>query len=256
MNNIQNKLIILLFVALVIPHLGSAQDSVTFDLTYDVHKIYPYISVEKRVLDDAETLSDLNEHYKSSWVREYITVEVLTLNNGEIIKAASMNDTLTQKQKNIIGMADLGTDISVKVRYIPENTLTHNDVKEINFTFAFSPESEASYPGGQEELRLYLKENAMNKIADSSFRKFNLTVVRFVIDEEGHIVDPYIYETSKDEYVDELLLETICNMSNWKPAEYSDGTKVRQELVLTVGDMTSCVLGLLNIQKEILAEND
>lgn len=256
MRNIKGKLVILLFIGLVFPHLVSAQDSLAFDMAYEVHKIYPYVAIEKKELNDAKTLVDLNRNFKSSWIREYISVEILTKHNGSVMIAVSEDDSLTQKQKDIIGMADMGTDIAVNVQYMPENTLSHNDIKEINFTFTFSPESEASYPGGETQLRQYLKENVIDEVSNTSFTKYNMAVVRFSINEEGHIVDTYMYETSNDEQVDELLLEAICSMPNWKPAEYEDGTIVRQELVLTVGDMTSCVLGLLNIRREILAEND
>ncbi|MFT4667667.1 MAG: hypothetical protein ACI9XB_004640 [Gammaproteobacteria bacterium] len=57
-----------------------------------------------------------------------------------------------------------------------------------------------------------------------------------------------MYNSSIDENVNELLLETIQNMPCWKPAEYANGLKVKQEFVLTVGNMESCVVNLLNIR--------
>ena len=38
-------------------------------------------------------------------------------------------------------------------------------------------------------------------------------------------------------------------MPSWKPAAYANGMKVKQDFVLTVGDMTSCVVNLLNIRQ-------
>ena len=72
---------------------------------------------------------ELSEVYRNY---PYISVEILTSYKGGIRKAVSKNDTLRQEQKDIMNMADLGTDISVKVQYIPDNTLKHNDPKEIN----------------------------------------------------------------------------------------------------------------------------
>ncbi|MCP3932023.1 MAG: energy transducer TonB, partial [Bacteroidetes bacterium] len=127
--------------------------------------------------------------------------------------------------------------------------------KEINFTFFVEPENQAKFPGGQQQLKQYLKENLIDKISEAPFRKYQLAVVKFTIDEEGHIEEPRVFQTSEDEKTDELLLETICNMPSWKPAEYANRLKVKQEFVLTVGDMESCVVNLLNIRQNWLAKN-
>jgi len=147
----------------------------------------------------------------------------------------------------MMNTADAGTDISVKVLYLPENTLTHNDVKEISFTFEVNPEKEASYSGGEQQLQEYLKKNAMDKISDSVFKRYQLTAVKFTVTENGQIIDAHVAHTSNDEATDKVLLETICNMPNWQPAEYTDGTKVKQDFVLMVGDKESCVINLLSV---------
>jgi len=250
MKNIQNKLFVLLFIAFSFLHLGSSQENLTDELNYDVYVNYPPLSITKEKLKEAQTLVDLNENYKPSWIKEYISVEVRTSNNGKILQTMSENMTLSQEQKDIMNMADLGTDISVKVLYIPDNTLTHNDIKEIKFTFTVDPENEAVYPGGQQQLKQYLKENAIDKIPDGIFDKYQLAAVKFTIDEEGHVINPSVFWTSEDEKTDELLLHAIYNMPDWKPAEYSNGIKVKQEFVLTVGDMESCVVNTLNIRQD------
>lgn len=252
MKNIKHKLIVLLFIVLACPHLGASQDSLTFELRYEVNRTHPSHSITKEKLKEAHTLIDLNRYYKPSWVKEYISVEVLTSHRGKTKKAVSKNDTLSQAQKDLMNSADAGTDISVKVRYMPDNTLKYNDAKETNFTFTVEPESEAKYVGGAQQLKQYLKENAMDKIPDAIFKIHNLTAVKFTIDEAGQVIDAHVFESSKDKKTDELLLETICNMPNWKSAEYANGTTVKQEFVLTVGDHRSCVINLLNIQKYLL----
>lgn len=248
MKNIQIKIIILLFIAFTFPHLGSSQDSLSDELAYEVNRIYPPVSITKERLNEAHTLIDLNAIYQSSWVREYISVEILTNNNGRTMKAMSKNDTLSQEQKNNMNIANVGTAIAVKVQYIPENKLTHNDIKEINFTFTVNPESEAKYTGGQLQLKQYLKDNAIDKIPEGSFKGYDLAAVKFTVNEKGQIMDAHVFETSKDEKIDNLLLESINNMPNWKPAEYANGTRVKQEFVLTVGNMENCVINLLNIR--------
>ena len=86
-----------------------------------MHVNYPPISISKEKLKEADSLIHLNKRYQSSWIKEYISVEVLTTYKGKIKKAASKNDILSQEQKDHMKMADLGTNISVNVQYMPEN---------------------------------------------------------------------------------------------------------------------------------------
>ena len=257
MKNIQNKLTALLFIAITMTlsftyiSSNSPQSSLknNSELKFEVNTIYPPLSIKKETLKSAKSLVDLNQHYKSSWVKEYVSVEVLTSYKGKIKKAVSQNDILSQAQKSIMKKADVGSDISVKVKYLPKNTLTNNDVKEINFSFKINPDIEATYKGGEQQLKKYLKETAINKINDDSFDTKNLAAVKFAINEKGQVIDAHIFETSKNEQVDKLLLEAISKMPNWKPAEYANNLKVKQEFVLTVGNHESCVMNLLGINK-------
>ncbi|MEZ4959016.1 MAG: energy transducer TonB [Saprospiraceae bacterium] len=250
MENMQSKLIALLFIAFAFVRPGASQGSSNNEFSYEVNRVYPPGSITKEKLMEARTLIDLDKHYQSSWVREYISVEILASYNGKIKTAPGKNDTLNREQKDLINMADPGTDISVRVRYLPENTLKHNDIKETGFTVIYNPESEAEYPGGQQQLKQYLKEKAIDKIPAASFQGYDLAAIKFTIDEAGLISDAHVFWPSNDIKVDELLLGTICNMPAWKPAAYSNGIKVKQEFVLTVGNMSSCVVPLLNISQD------
>lgn len=267
MKNIQIKLIALLFIVFTFPILGASQDSLTNEFGYEVKRVYSKITITKEKLNEAHTLTDLNNenkdldmYYKSSWVKEYISVEILTSHKGTTRKASAKNGTLSQEQKDIMKMADAGTDISVKVQYIPENKLTHNDIKELDFVITVDPENGAEYIGGQQKLNQYIKENAIDKIPEGSFKNYDLTAIKFAINEEGQITDAHIfesvYQSFNDEKVDKLLLETIRNMPCWTPAEYANGIKIKQEFVLTVGNMESCVINLLDVRRDKLTEND
>ncbi|MGB1243675.1 MAG: hypothetical protein ACPG49_14195, partial [Chitinophagales bacterium] len=236
----KHSILILFLLQLTI--CSFSQNSLTANgLSCEVHGVYPPLSITKEKLNEAHTLMHLNRYYKSSWVRKFISVEILASYKGKTRKAVSKDDALTQEQKDIMDRVDVGTEIEVIVRYIPNNTLTHNDVKVFDFKFMVHPENEAKYVGGQQELTEYLKESVIDTIPDGIFEGYDLAVVKFTINEIGEITDVHIFETSKDEETDKLLLEAICNMPNWKPAEYIDGTKVKQEFVLMVGNMENCV---------------
>ncbi|MCB0707656.1 MAG: energy transducer TonB [Saprospiraceae bacterium] len=250
MKNILNKLTLVLCLSFVWATSGLSQNNLTDALPFEVHQVYPYISITKAQLNEARSLMDLNADYKSSWIKEYISVEVFANQNGIARKAVSENDILSQEQKTIMQRADVGTRVSVKVKYLPENTLRNNDIKELTFAFTVLPESQAQYSGGQKELIQYLKENAINKIPAGSFTGYDLAAVKFTVSEEGEIMNAFVFESSKDEEIDKLLLETIRAMPCWNPAEYSNGVKVSQEFVLTVGNMENCMVNLLNIRRD------
>ncbi len=219
---------------------GILKASLTKDISYEVNRIYPAIFVTKGKLKLAHTLVDLNRHYQPTWVKEYISVEVVSSHQGEMRKAVGKTDALTQEQKDNMASADIGTAISVNVQYLPENTLAHNDVKEMGFSFTVAPESGAQYPGGQQGLEKYLKEKAIDKIPAASFKQYELVAVTFTVDEAGQVVHAKLAWPSKDDKIDKLLLGAINDMPSWKPASYANGIQVKQEFVFTVGDMESC----------------
>jgi TonB family protein len=236
--------LVLLFLFFSFPHSIFSQKDLSASLPFEVNKIYPYVSKTKAAMNEAETLMDLNDHYPASWVKEYISVEVWANSRNAVGK----NEFLTQEQKDIMNGSDIGSDILVKVRYLPENELKNNEVKELSFTFVLQPEKDAHFIGGQAPLLSYLKEKAIDKIPEGVFTGYDLAALRFTISEEGAITDALVIESSKDEQVDALLLEAIRDMPCWVPAEYTNGEKIRQDFMLTVGNMENCIVHTFNIR--------
>ncbi len=214
---------------------------------YEVSKVYPYITVTKAKLNAANTLIDLNPHYKPSWVKKYLKVEVKAIQNGTIKTAIHNSNQLHPTQKRLMKIADVGTAISIKISYIPENTLKDNPAREMEFSFTVEPDKDATYIGGQEQLKNYLKRHIMNKIPNNLFEGYKLAAVKFSIDEKGKIIRPEIASSSENQAVDKILLAAIENMPNWKPASYANGLKVKQDYALMVGNMESCVVHTLNV---------
>ena len=223
-----------------------AQERLTNVLNYEVKNVYAPLSMSKEKLNKAETLSDLNHLYRPAWIREYLSVETIVTYNGQTKKVNSKNDTISSEQKELMKMADVDTDIRINVKYMPENTLKHNDIQELDFSFKVNPEKGAKFAEGEQQMMEYLKENALAKISDDVFIGYDLAAIKFTIDEEGQVVSPHILWTSKNKKVDQILLKTISKMPCWIPAEYSDGTKTKQEFAFTVGNPENCMANLLN----------
>ena len=226
-----------------------AQNNSSTDFSYEVNVVDAPLSISKTKVQVANTLADLNRHYKADWVKEYKSVEILTTQNGKIVKALSKSNDLTTEQKGLLNSADDNTTVSVNVMYLPENNLKQNDIKETSFSFTVAPEKEAEFIAKNGSIKQYLKEKGIQEIPKDCFKEYALAAVKFTINEVGEVINPHIVESARDEEIDALLLAAITNMPNWKPAEYTSGLKVKQEFVLTVGDMRSCTVNLLNIRQ-------
>jgi len=213
-----------------------------------INRNYPPLSIEAGDIQTAQTLIDLNKNYESSWVKKYLSVQTFATINGEQIVINSKDITLSEAQKNIIKAADSGTAIKVKVKYMPENELSQNEPQELGFSFLVEAERQAQFPGGPDQMKRYLDENVAAKVSKDQFKKYQLSVVQFSIDEQGLVVDPKIFWSSNDDEIDAILKAAVCNMPKWNPAVYKNGDKAKQDFVLTVGDMTSCVTPLLGIR--------
>lgn len=255
MNKNLNKLVVIIFIALAFFQLSSTQEhsipqSIDNELDFAVNILHKPLAITKTTLLKAKNLTHLNPHYPASWVKEYISVEITAKHQGKIKSAVTQNDKLNEEQLNLMKQADVGSDISVVVNYIPNNSLKNKEAKKIDFSFMVEPETQAKYIEGEEALLKYLKEKAIDKIHNDVFKGYALAVLRFTIDEKGKIADAHMFESSKDEEIDKLLLETIRQMPHWQPAQYDNGTKVQQEFVLMVGNMESCVVNLLNIRRD------
>lgn len=218
------------------------------DLKFEINKVLPFFSIQENKLDKINTLSDLDKRYPTSWVKEYIFVEISAYKNGTQTKVSGISDVLNQEQKELIRLADRSSDIAVSVMYLPENSLKNNTVKQYDFKVTIMPDKNAVYSTGAKQLIQYLQKNSIVNIEAGSFTGYDLTAIKFTITEQGHITDIQVALPSKDKKIDEMLVTAISKMPNWKPAEFSNGLKVKQNFVLTIGNMENCMVNLLNIR--------
>ena len=217
------------------------------DLKFEVNRVLPSISIQETKLAEINTLTDLDKRYPTSWVKEYVSVEISAYKNGTKITASGTSDVLNQEQKELIRLADRSGDIEVVVMYLPENSLKDNTVKQHDFKVTVMPEN-AGYAEGAEALIQYLQKDGIASIDAGSFTGYDLTAIKFTITEQGQIADIQVILPSKDTKIDEMLVAAISKMPNWKPAEFSNGLKVKQDFVLTIGNMENCMVNLLNIR--------
>ena len=251
------------FCLLVVLQIGIAQQTGTSfskdqssepvvadeSLRFNVNRMLKPMSITPEMFLSAQNLTDLYRHYKPTWVRTYHGVEITTQCNGEVVKSLGSSYELTSEQKDVMALADEGSEIEVRVNYIPENTLKDNPMKEFVFKFTVDPDQEAEFPGGHQKLMQYIDAHAMTDFPDGLLNENDLAAVTFTIDEKGQINDVEVYESTKNKKIDNLLVDVIQNMPPWHPAQHGNGKPVAQKFVLTIGNMESCIINLLYIRR-------
>jgi hypothetical protein len=243
----QNKLI---FLFLLVSSFCISQDTQIDDLICGIYVNHPPRAIAKEKLLVADSLVHLDKNYKSDWIKEFISVEISAYNNGVLRKVRSENDLLNQEQKELLSKVDDDKEIYVRVDYMPNNKLSYNEPKEHSFSLGIKPEVESKFPGGQQALDQYLQENVLDKISDIPLKQYQMEAVTFVVDKEGYVINPKTVNwPSDDERINDILMKAVCNMPRWIPANHANGIKVKQELVLTLGDANSCIMNLINIEK-------
>jgi len=219
-------------------------------LSYSLNSVMVPLSISQNTLEQANTIMDINGNFNPEWVKEYISVEVVTSQKGQSKITTSRSATLTAEQKTQFLLSDVATEIGISINYIPNNNLSKNDPKEMNFSFLVNPEIKAAFPGGQKVMNEFLKKNAVDKISDTDKIGNHIGIVKFTVSKNGVINNVHVFEASRDEKIDQILLETVSSMPNWSPASYADGTKVDQDFVFMVGNLESCSVNLANVSRE------
>lgn len=249
-NTISRQILLLTCIMFLSIHLAIAQEENQDEITYQINRVQKYVSISPAQLKAAKTLTDLNHYYKADWVKEYKSVTTTVLSYGSKKVVSSESNTITKEQKELIRMADRNSDIKVIVTYLPDNNLTSTRAQEMDFSFRIDPAQDACYKGGDAQLDKYMEKHILNKITRDDVPQYQVAAINFTIDEEGHIVDAHIVKATNNKKADQLLLKTVCEMPAWESAKYADGTKTKQDFVLTVGDQYSCTMNILDIKSE------
>jgi hypothetical protein len=237
-----------ILMAILLSAGGAFNSFAQQDLKFEVNKVLPFAPIQENQLAAINTIADLDKRYPAGWVKEYISVDISAFKSGIKTIASGTSNVLNQAQKDLIQSADRNSDIAVSVKYLPENSLINNNVKQYDFKVTVMPDNNAAYGEGAAQLTQYLYKNSIANIEAGSFTGYDLAAVKFTVTEQGHIADVQVALPSGDTKIDGMLVSAVSKMTGWKPAAFSNGLKVRQSFVLTVGNMANCMVNLLNIR--------
>ncbi|PCJ65304.1 MAG: hypothetical protein COA58_10625 [Bacteroidetes bacterium] len=192
--------------------------------------------ITKEKFEDAKSIKDIIDYYPSSWITNYVSVEILVSCKGEELSVIGADDILSKEQKKILSNADIGTDIVINVKHKTSNPITSEvEDHEMNVSMTIIPEKEAEYVEGYDLLVSYLKENSEEYFSQRDFSELDFTRLIFTINKEGMAENIHVERTSGNDEVDAVLVDLIVEMGEWKPAEDAKGSKVEQEFEFTFG---------------------
>lgn len=194
----------------------------------------------KEKLIEAELITDIIQYSTTNWVEEFISVEISTISNAdgsrEEMKAISPNQVLTADQKELLNAVDLASEVIITIKYKTNNLVTGKiENGQLNVSMTVIPEIEAEFIGGYDQIIAFLKENISDKVIEMGIEELNPTSVIFTVNEAGKTDNVILTRSSGDYRVDRLLVESITNMPNWKPATNKSGKNVKQEFEFYFG---------------------
>ena len=191
-------------------------------------------TIKSAEINEVKTISDMNPVFPSSWIREYVLVDLSINCNGEIFTASGSDSTLNKDQLDILSMASTRSDIMVAIQYYPNNDLP-KELKEMDFIISIAPDINAEYQEGSEQMHKYLKKNVIDRLSVVSDMEIHEAIMRFDVSANGEIQKAKIVHKSHSDEIDQLLLNAIRKMTKWNPAKNNDGTLVSQafEFIVT-----------------------
>ncbi len=205
------------------------------ELYYEVHGTYKR-SVKKTQFNNAKLIRDVVSGYPSNWISSYVSVEMIGTCAGKVVKAYGLNEKLTTEQIQILNTIDLASNLVINVKYM-YNDFGRNKLEnsEMHVEMTVVPEVEAEFIGGEKQLISYLKLNSYSKLPTKKPNDFKGAVIKFTINEGGDVINARTTQKWGDAKTDQMLLDLIKNMPKWKPAINTNGVKVKQDFVFSVG---------------------
>ena len=200
-----------------------------------------YESLEKlrnlKKMDYPQEYLNPKENYDN--ILEYLSFDLTAACDGKEHRASNQGKTLSKEQREIIAKADVGTEIRIWMRFkFKENGASVNSDKfeEGYYAVTIVPAMEAKYPGGNGEFSAYMTEHIYAKHADKkTLQQLSQAMVSFVVDENGLISKTRLVRKTNDEKINQLIISSIANMPNWKPAQNSKGEKIKQTFSIPFG---------------------
>ena len=197
-------------------------------------------AVTQSELQKAVVITDINSGFPSSWIMEYVSVELNSQCGGKEVIAVGEAIAFSAEQRALLKNTDIGAELSFKVSYYADPAEIENrELKHIAFSYGVAPESMANYHGGIDMLDQYLVDRGLNDIAEKLDTQQKSYQASFTIDKTGAVINAVMNESTGLPDVDSAILDAIREMQKWQPALDVHGRTIAQDFVLNIG-MVGC----------------
>lgn len=188
------------------------------------------MSVTQSQLIKARTIPQIHDRFCADCVKKYLTTE-LTVVYEQTEKSATGNSIdLNESQKQLISNSQVGTQLQLKVRYIPENNLSHNPPQEMEDVFHVLPATLPAFAQGTEALYEYVDNEILQHMTKTQKDSLDYIKMDFDVNINGEIENTVIVRSSGDSTLDELISTKLCNMPRWIAARTSYGIPVNHTI--------------------------
>lgn len=197
-------------------------------------------TVNRNRLLAANTIADLLYDDPEYWlkVNSYSSVWIKTKIDGEQISLMSDGFELSEDQKSLFKVCDIGSDFEITVNYSTTNPETKIfEAKRMDLNLSLVPEQEAEYPEGYKALLDYFENDCSKALEGQNMEGNVLLRIKFSIDGKGKAKQAKITRASGYPNVDEHILTALQKMSDWSPAKNKDGEIVEQEFELVFANV-------------------
>jgi len=216
-----------------------AKKRIFSDFIYDVGPRFNFI--KKRDLDNVRSFSDFIGEDHAQRIVSYKSLSVIILNGDKKtdIKETGYDGVLTAAQIKLLQSIDYSSNILIWADYQEKNIET-GQLEDSHWTpyLTIVPEIQATYAGGKDALKKYLKTNSEDARKNVQAEKLKPAKLYFTVTRNGTIENIKLDRSSGYPMVDKTMIELIAKtQKDWKPAENTKGENVDQELVVSFGLM-------------------
>ena len=174
----------------------------------------------------------------------YTEVTVTKGNSTKSVKGETQQ--INEEQRKLLATAEVNDDVSLSVKYIPNNNLDHNPAQELAFDYHVIPAEYSVFPGGKAALNEYIDAYLSKELTLVEIDEVDLAKISFVVNSEGTVVDVDLDESTASDVVNDKLVNAFCKMPKWQPARNIDNQVVDHTMRFYISkDNQSCRINLV-----------
>ena len=224
-------------LALNVPTKKQANNKIFKDFIYDVGPRFN--SIKKSELDSATAFRDFIAEEHADRIINYTKVTVMVLDGDKKtdIKETGTEGEFNAAQLKMLKASDYATSLLILANY-SERSFETGAIENSSWTpyLTIVPEKQASYAGGTEVLKKFLKDETEEVRTDVDPEKLQPAKLFFTVTKEGTITNVHLDRPSGYPDVDKKMIALIKESpEKWTPAENTKGEKVDQVLVVSFG---------------------